>query len=67
MRQKDTIDVIDKTLRPLVGVNTIYKNSLIVLLDKPNEQQLSSYKRFKQGYPFLFEDNRIFELPNYSL
>jgi predicted ATP-dependent endonuclease of OLD family len=66
-RQQDAIDAIDKTLRPLVGDNAVYKNSLVVLLDKPNTSQQAIYNQFKQGYKYLFDDNRVFELPNNSL
>lgn len=66
-RQQDAIDAVDKTLRPLVGDNAVYKNSLVVLLDKPNASQQSIYDQFKQGYKYLYDDARVFEIPNNSL
>jgi AAA15 family ATPase/GTPase len=67
-RQQDAIDAVDKTLRPLIGTdNSIYKHTLVVLLDKPNDQQRSVYDSFKQGYNYLFDDERVFELTNNSL
>ncbi len=66
-RQQDAIDAVDKTLRPLVGDNAVYKKSLVVLLDKPNPTQKSLYDQFKQGYKYLFDDERVFELPTNTL
>ena len=43
------------------------KNSLVVLLDKPNDQQQTTYNTFKQGYSYLFDDNRVFELQHHAL
>jgi putative ATP-dependent endonuclease of OLD family len=65
--QQESIEAIDRTLRPLVGDNAIYKDRIVVLLDKPNTQQQGSYNSFKTGYPFLFSERRVFELPNCSL
>lgn len=63
-RQSETIDAVDKTLRPLVGTNHgIYKDKLVVILDKPNSSQSASYATFKTGHPYLFDSGRVFELP----
>lgn len=68
VKQQESIEAVDKTLRPLVGTdNSIYKNTLVVLLDKPNDQQQTSYATFKQGYSYLFDDNRVFELEHHAL
>ena len=68
VKQQESIEAVDKTLRPLVGTdNSIYKNSLVVLLDKPNDQQQTTYNTFKQGYSYLFDDNRVFELQHHAL
>ena len=68
VKQQESIEAVDKTLRPLVGAdNSIYKNSLVVLLDKPNDQQQTTYNTFKQGYSYLFDDNRVFELQHHAL
>jgi putative ATP-dependent endonuclease of OLD family len=67
-RQSETIDAIDKTLRPLVGADHgIYKDRLVVILDKPNSSQTASYAAFRTGYPYLFDSGRVFELPFCSL
>jgi putative ATP-dependent endonuclease of OLD family len=63
-RQSETIDAVDKTLRPLVGTDHgIYKDKLVVLLDLPNSSQTDSYATFKTGYPYLFDSGRVFVLP----
>lgn len=68
VKQKETIDAVHKTLQPLVGTdNAIYKATLVVLLDKPNEQQKANYDLFKKGYPYLFSEGRVFELEHFSL
>lgn len=67
VQQSGTIQAIDKTLRPLVGDNTIYKERLVVLLDKPNSSQRAIYNTFKTSYKYLFDDGRVFELPKNSL
>jgi alpha-D-ribose 1-methylphosphonate 5-phosphate C-P lyase len=38
-----------------------------VVIDRPNGEQQAKYDRFKTGYPYLFEEGRVFELPSYSL
>lgn len=65
--QQESIEAVDRTLRPLVGDNAIYKDRLVVLLDKPNGTQQGSYNTFKKGYPYLFNEGRVFELPYCSL
>lgn len=68
VKQKETIDAVHKTLQPLVGTdNAIYKATLVVLLDKPNEQQQANYDLFKKGYPYLFSESRVYELEHFSL
>jgi putative ATP-dependent endonuclease of the OLD family len=67
VRQRESIDAVDKTLRPLVGESAIYKDALVVVLDKPNAQQQNTYESFRQGYSYLFDDSRVFELSECSL
>jgi putative ATP-dependent endonuclease of the OLD family len=67
IQQQNSIEAVDNALRPLVGDNAVYKDRLVVLLDKPNATQQNSYDRFKQGYPYLFSEGRVFELTTNSL
>jgi putative ATP-dependent endonuclease of OLD family len=63
-RQSESIDAVDKTLRPLVGADHgIYKDRLVVIIDKPNAAQAASYATFKTSYPYLFNSGRVFEIP----
>ncbi len=67
-RQEESIEAIDLTLRPLVGSDGgIYRERLVVLLDKPNVSQANSFKSFQEGYPYLFDSNRVFQLETCSL
>jgi putative ATP-dependent endonuclease of OLD family len=68
VRQSESIEAVDLTLRPIVGSEGgIYREKLVVLLDKPNSNQQRSYETFKAGYPYLFDSNRVFELPHFSI
>lgn len=68
IRQQESVEAVHKTLTPLVGSdNAVYKDRLVVLLDKPNAQQQNSYETFKQSYDYLYRDDRVFELPFASL
>ena len=59
---------VHKLFSPLAGSdNPIYKEKAVVLIDKPNTEQQSKYNLFKQGYPYLFTGNQIFELTTESL
>lgn len=66
--QTATLYAVDKTLRPLVvDCSPVYRSKVVVVIDRPNGEQQAKYDKFKTGYPYLFEENRVFELPSYSL
>ncbi len=68
VEQEESITAVHKTLTPLVGSdNAIYKDRLVVLLDKPNTQQRKAYDTFKRSYRYLAGSGRIFELPENAL
>lgn len=68
VKQEGSISAIDILFRPIVGSdNPIYKDKVVVLLDKPNTAQLTTYNLFKTGYPYLFDENRVFELDQFSI
>ena len=61
--QEPSLLAVHKLFVPLAGNdNPIYKDKAIVLLDKPNSEQMTKYELFKKGYPYLFKNNQIFEL-----
>lgn len=66
--QEKSMIAVHKVLVPLVSPDKpIYKKSVVVLIDKPNNDQQNKYQLFKQGYPYLFDEGRVFELPHCSL
>lgn len=66
--QTATLYAVDKTLRPLVAdASPVYRGKVVVLIDRPNPKQQSNYDKFKTGYPYLFDEGRVFELPSCSL
>lgn len=66
--QQPTLLAVHKLFSPLAGSdNPIYKDKAVVLIDKPNTTQQTKYNLFKQGYPYLFNNNQVFELTTESL
>jgi hypothetical protein len=68
VRQAESIDAVDRTLRPLVGTEGgIYRDRLVVVLDKPNAAQQGVYNTFQSSYRYLFDSGRTIVLPYCSL
>jgi hypothetical protein len=66
--QEATLLAVHKLLVPLTDAeNPVYRDRVVVLIDKPNAKQNSKYELFKNGYPYLYETNRVFEIPHHSL
>jgi len=66
--QEPTLLAVHKLFSPLAGSdNPIYKDKAVILIDKPNSTQLKKYELFKNGYPYLFQNNQVFELPYETL
>lgn len=66
--QKATLQAVNKLLVPLTDAeNPVYRDRVIVVIDKPNAKQSHNYELFKKGYPYLYESNQVFELPTQSL
>ena len=68
-KQVKTYETINKTLsvimeseEPAYAMKSIYKDRVIVLMDKPNQTQLANFKTLKS-----LEREQIFELPVESL
>lgn len=68
VKQESVIWAIHQLLVPLVAPeNPIYKDRVIVLIDKPNNEQKDNYEKFRRCYPYLFNGGQVFELPKESL
>lgn len=66
--QETSLLAVHKLFVPIAGSdNPIYKEKAIVLIDKPNATQQNKYNSFKQGYPYLFNNNQVFELTTSTL
>ena len=62
--QEGTLWNVHRLFSPLAGSeNPIYKAKAVCLIDKPNAEQEGEYKTFKEGYPYLFTNNQVFQLP----
>jgi len=67
-QQERGIIAIHEMLKPIIGDQTpVYKDKVVILLDKPNDAQQNKYKQFKAGYPYLFDNKQVFELTENSL
>lgn len=66
--QETSLLAVHKLFVPIAGSdNPIYKEKAVVLIDKPNATQQNKYNSFKQGYPYLFSNNQVFELTTSTL
>lgn len=66
--QERSLLAVHKVLVPLVSPDQpVYKDRVIVLIDKQNGDQANKYVLFKEGYPYLFDEDRVKELPTHSL
>lgn len=65
-RQRKSMDAINTAFTPL-NQTAIYRNKLIILCDKPNDQQAPEFERFVAAYPHLLNNNQLFKLDTNSL
>jgi len=66
--QEKDLMAVHHTLKPLISPDRpVYKDRVVILIDKPNDEQQNKYNQFKEGYPYLFDEGRVSELPVYSL
>jgi putative ATP-dependent endonuclease of the OLD family len=62
-KQEGELMAVHQLFTPLAGSdNPIYRDCTVILIDKPNDKQKHKYEMFKQGYPYLFKNNQVFEL-----
>jgi len=65
IEQEQSLLAVHKVFVPLAtSENPIYKLKAVILIDKPNDKQKNKYELFVKGYPYLFENNQVFELEN---
>lgn len=68
VQQERSLHAVHKLFNPLAaGDNPIYKKRAVIFIDKPNQEQRSLFERFKNGYPYLFSNNQVFESPTETL
>ena len=60
------MDAINTAFTPL-NQTPIYRNHLVILCDKPNDQQTSEFGKFVVAYPHLLTNNQLFKLDTNSL
>lgn len=61
--QEGDLLAVHHLFKPLAGSdNPIYKDRAVVVIDKPNNDQKKKYEQFRTGYPYLFQNNQVFEL-----
>lgn len=65
-RQRKSMDSINTAFTPL-NQTPIYRERLVVLCDKPNEQQAAEYDKFLVAYPHLTTNNQLVSLTTNSL
>ncbi len=66
--QEATLLAVHKLLAPLTDAeNPVYRDRVVVLIDRPNDKQKNKYELFKKGYPYLYDSDRVFEMPHCSL
>jgi predicted ATPase len=66
--QEGDLMAVHQLFKPLAGSeNPIYKDKAIIIIDKPNESQKNKYEMFEKGYPYLFENEQVFELETETL
>lgn len=68
IEQEPSLLAVHKLFVPLAGSdNPIYKDKAVVLIDKPNNNQQTTYQKFKIAYPYLFNNGQVFELDTETL
>lgn len=66
--QEGDLLAVHHLFKPLVGSdNPIYKDRAVVVIDRPNAGQQKKYELFKDGYPYLFQNDQVFELETETL
>lgn len=65
-KQRKSMDAINTAFTPLFQT-PVYRDRLVLLCDKPNEQQNNSFKEFEAAYPSLTKNDQLKILPTHSI
>jgi predicted ATP-dependent endonuclease of OLD family len=66
--QKADLLAVHHLFKPLAGSdNPIYKDRVVIVIDKPNANQRNKYDSFRIGYPYLYKNRQVFELTSEML
>lgn len=66
VKMKKSMDAINTVFTPLYQT-PIYRDCLVLLCDRPNDQQIKEFDKFIDGYPSLTRNNQIVSLPTCSI
>lgn len=47
--------------------NPIYKEKVVIICDKPNVTQETKYRQFRDGYPYIQDNEQLFVIPENSI
>lgn len=61
-RQQKSMDAINTAFTPL-NQTPVYRERLVVLCDKPNEQRTKEFEKFRTAYPHLEVNNQLVVAP----
>ena len=61
-RQQKSMDAINTAFTPL-NQTPVYRERLVVLCDKPNEQRTKEFEKFCTAYPHLVANNQLIVAP----
>lgn len=68
IQQKGSLLAIHQLLPTLViPPKPMYRDRVILIIDKPNADQKNNYRKFKEAYPYLFSNNQVFKLDTETL
>ncbi len=65
-KQSRSLDGINTVLVPL-NTSPLYKKSLVVLCEEPQNDRKKGFESFKKSYKHLVDNKQFFELPNKSI
>lgn len=68
VRQEGSLLGVHNSYSPLAtSDNPIYKEKVVILIDKPNHKNSGQYEQFRKGYPYLYTNDQVIELDVCSL